>query len=116
VQAAEGLIFLIYGPGLAVELDFDDVVGVGAVVCLILDHACADDLQSEWNLEKETAMPRVVFGACLHVVDEDLSWEKDVAELALHGDGVLEDPLVNLDRVNFLRKLAVALLNVRDSF
>jgi len=102
MQAAESLVLLIDGPGLAIELDFDNVISVGAVIYLILDHACLDDLQSEWNLEKEATMPSVIFSACFHVVDEDLCWEKDVAELALHRDRVLEDPLIDLDRVNFL--------------
>jgi hypothetical protein len=46
----------------------------------------------------------IILGASFHVVNEDFGREKDVAELTLHGDSMLEDPLVNLDRVHFLRK------------
>ena len=49
------------------------------------------------------------------MVNEDLCWEEDVAELTLHRNSVLEDPLVDLDRADFLRELPITLLNVRDS-
>lgn len=44
----------------------------------------------------------VIFVTVLHMVYEDLCWEEDLAELALHGGRVLEHPLVLLDSTYLL--------------
>ena len=48
------------------------------------------------------------------MLDEDLGREENVAELALHGDSVLEDSLVDFDRVHFLSQLPIPFFYVRD--
>ena len=53
VQTAKGFVFLVNGPGLAVEFDFDDILCVSAVVILILHHARTCNLHCERNLEEE---------------------------------------------------------------
>ena len=101
MQAAEGLIFLIYSPWLAIELDFEDIIRVGPMIKLVLNHARTDDLQSKRNFEENASLAWIVFGTSFHVINEDLCWEEDVAELTLHRNSVLEDPLVDLDRADF---------------
>ena len=59
-------------------------------------------------------MAGAIFRALFHVLDKGLPREENIAELALHGDSVLKDALVDLDRVYFLGKSPVALLNVGD--
>jgi len=85
------------------------------MIKLILNHARTDDLQSKWNFEENASLARIVFGTSFHVVNEDLGWEEDVAELTLHRNSVLEYPLVDFNRADFLRELPITLLHVRDS-
>lgn len=112
VQAAECLVLLVDSPRLPIELDLDDILGVGAMIGLILDHPRARDLHVERNLEEKAALAGTIFRARLHVIDECLGWEEDVAEFTLHRDRVLEDPLVDLDSCNFLGQLPVAILDI----
>lgn len=84
MQAAEGLVLLINGPGLAIEFDFDHVLGVGAIVAFILHHAGACDLDRERNFEEKASLPRTFLRARLHMVDKGLCREENVAKLALH--------------------------------
>ena len=84
MQAAEGLVALAYLPLLPIELDFDDVVSVCSMVSFILNHSSCRDENLKRYFEEKTALTSTVLRALLHVIDECLTGEEDVAELALH--------------------------------
>ena len=96
MEGTECFVLLVDGPGLAVKLDFNDVFCVSAMVNFVLDHPCSRDLHLEGNLKEDGALSCTIFGALLHMVNEDLSREEDVAEFALHRDRMLKDPLIDL--------------------
>ena len=114
MEGAERAVLLTDGPRLPVEFDLDDVLRVSPVVRLVLHHLGVHDGDREGDLEEEGASTRAVLRARLHVVDEDLRRVEDGTEFALHGHGVLEHALINLDGVHLGGELSVALLNVRD--
>jgi len=66
------------------------------MVHLILHHPRICDLHLQRDLEKYRALSCVVFCALLDMIYECFTRVKDVAEFALHGDGMLKDSLVDL--------------------
>ena len=102
MQATKGLVLLIDCPRLPIEFYLYHILRVGAIIGLVLHHAGARDMNGQWDLEKEAALPSTVLCARLHMIDEGLGGEEDITELALHRDGVLEHSLVYLHRIHFL--------------
>ena len=114
MQAAEGFIPLGYLPVLAVEFHLDQIVGVRPVVSLVLNHLGLHDLYLQRYLKEEAALPGAILRALLHMLNEVFLGEENVAELALHGDRVLEDTLIDLYLGNFLCQMPVTLFNILD--
>ena len=112
MKAAKGLVLLINDPVLSVELDFNHVVSVGSIVSLVLNHASVHYVDHEWNLEEDCALARAVFCARLDMVNKDLSREEYVAELALHRNSMLEDPLVDFHGAHLGLQLPVSFLHI----
>ena len=46
MQAAEGSVLLTYRPGLPVELNFNDILGIRAMINFILNHLGINDIDS----------------------------------------------------------------------
>ena len=113
VEATEGLVSLFNTPIRSIELHFYHVLSVSSMIGLISDHLCIADLHLQRYLEEDAALACAILRASLYVVDEGLPWVEDVAEFALHGNGMLEDSLVDLDRINLLSQLTITLFNVR---
>ena len=67
------------------------------MVNFVLDHSCLSYLDLQRYLEEYGTVPSAIFCALLYMIDESLSWEEYVAELALHSYCVLEHSLVDLD-------------------
>ena len=116
VQAAKSLVLLIDGPWLTIELDLDHILCVRPMIHLILHHSGISDLHHKWDLEKYRALSCIVFCALLDMIYKCFTRVKDVAEFALHSDGMLKDSLVNLHWVYFLGQLSIAFLYVLDRF
>ncbi len=116
MQTAESLILLINCPRLSIEFDFDNILSIGAMVKLILHHPCICDLHMQGYLEEDRTLASIVFSALFDMIDKNLTRVENVAELALHGNRVLKNSLVDLNTVYFLCQLSIALLNTRYSF
>ena len=97
MQTAEGFILLVNGPRLSIKFDLDDVLCVSPMVNLVLDHSCLSYLDLQRDLEEYGTVPSTIFRALLYMINEGLSREEYVAELALHCDRMLEHPLIDLD-------------------
>ena len=116
VKAAEGFVPLLYLPVLAIELDLYQIFSVGPIVRLILYHLSLHNLHLKWYLEEKITLSGAVFCALFHMLDKVFLWEENVAELALHGDWVFKDTLIDLNLGNFLCQMPVSLFDVLDGF
>jgi len=115
VKGAECSVLLTHCPHFGVENYLDDVLSVLPMVFLVHERLRCLDTERHRDLEKVGAASPVVFRASLHMVDKDFSWVEHLAELALHGQRVLEDTLVDLDLANLGRQLLVSIFNFGDS-
>ena len=102
MQTAKCFVPLCYLPVLTIELDFYHIISVGPVVSLVCNHLGPHNFHLKWNLKEEITLSGTIFCALLNMLDKVFLWVENVAELALHGDRVFKDTLVNLYLGNFL--------------
>ena len=72
MQTTESSVLLTDGPRLAIEFDFHGMLCVSPIVVLVLDHIGRHDADCQWDLEEVRSDVGTLFGATLHMVNEDL--------------------------------------------